>query len=435
MRLNKPVIGIEMHVELNTASKMFCGCPADHFNKDPNTQTCPVCLGLPGALPVPNEKAIDSIMMIGMALNCKIAHESKFDRKHYFYPDLAKGYQISQYDQPICYEGLVETSFGSVRITRAHMEEDTGKLQHKVVEGQKVSLVDFNRGGVPLVEIVTEPDIQSAEHAKEYAKTVAQIIRFLGVSDADMEKGSMRLEANVSWGMDLGYKVEVKNINSFNYLAKAIDFELKRQKELLLRGETPIQETRGYNETKGVTFSQRTKEDAADYRYFPEPDIPPMVFTDKQIQAIQDKMQELPDMVKARWQKEYHLKEQYYDVLLSSKAVADFANEALALAVENKIKPDKVANEMVNTQLDMDKVSPQKLIKKLQAANNKVTDTSQITEWVVQAIKENPEVVEQYKAGKESVLQFFVGQVMKLSRGQASPPDVIKELKVQLKQA
>lgn len=432
IRLDKPVIGIEMHIELNTRSKMFCGCPADHFGKEPNTQTCPVCLGLPGALPVPNQKAIESIIMIGTALNCQIAQESKFDRKHYFYPDLAKGYQISQYDQPICFQGVVDTSAGPVRITRAHMEEDTGKLQHTTLKGKKVSLVDFNRGGVPLVEIVTEPDIQSAQHAKEYARSVAQIVRFLGVSDADMEKGSMRLEANISWGLDLGYKVEVKNINSFNFLAKAIDFELKRQKEILLRGDTPVQETRGYNETKGVTFSQRTKEEAADYRYFPEPDIPPMVFTQTEVKKIIASMPELPDQIQARWQAAYQLKDQYYPVLLADSTLAAYADAALKLAVKADIKPDKVANEIVNTQLDITQVSPEALVKKLQAADNKVTDTDQLSEWVDQVIQDNPDVVDQFKAGKESVLQFFVGQVMKLSRGQASPPEVIMLLREKL---
>jgi len=429
MKFDKPVIGLEMHVELNTNSKMFCGCPADHFNTPPNSQTCPVCLGLPGALPVPNKKAIESIIMIGTALGCKIAKESKFDRKHYFYPDLAKGYQISQYDQPFCYEGLVQTSEGPVRITRAHMEEDTGKLQHTVVHGENVSLVDFNRGGVPLVEIVTEPDILSATHAREYAKIVAQVIRFLGVSDADMEKGSMRLEANISWGLDLGYKVEVKNINSFNFLAKAIDFELKRQKEILLRGETPIQETRGYNETKGVTFSQRTKEDAADYRYFPEPDIPPIIFSEADIQAITSQMPELPDQVKTRWEKDYKLKQQYYDVLLSTKAMAQYADQSLALAVKATLSPDKVANEIVNTKLDITKVTPKELIEKLQESTNKVSDKGKLSQWVEQAILENPEPVQQYKDGKETVIRFLVGQVMKLSRGKASAPEVLELLK------
>lgn len=432
MKFDKPIIGIEMHVELATKSKMFCGCPADHFGKEPNTQTCPVCLGMPGALPVPNKKAIEWTVMIGLALESKINSYSKFDRKHYFYPDLPKGYQISQYDLPFCYQGKIETSAGTVNITRAHLEEDTAKLQHKQIEGASVSLVDFNRSSVPLVEIVTEPEIHSAEQAKEYAKNIAQIIRFLGVSDADMEKGSMRLEANISWGLDLGYKVEVKNINSFNYLAKAIDYELARQKELLEKGETPIQETRGYNETKGITFSQRTKEDAADYRYFPDPDIPPIVFTDKQISKIQEEMPELPREIQARWQKDYKLKDQYYPVLLAEPEVAEFADQAFKLAAKAKISTDKVANQIVNTQLDISQTKPKDLIKQLQAEANKVTDVDQLSTWVDQAVEANPKAVEDYRAGKEASIQFLMGQVMKLSKGQASPPDVVKLLKTKL---
>ena len=432
MKFDKPIIGIEIHVELATKSKMFCGCDANHFSVEPNTHTCPVCLGLPGALPVPNKRAIEMTVMFGQALGSTISKESKFDRKHYFYPDLAKGYQISQYDQPFCVGGQVETSQGPVNLTRAHLEEDTGKLQHKTLKGKKVSLVDFNRGGVPLLEIVSEPEIHSSKQAKEYAKNLTQIIRFIGISDADMEKGSMRLEANISWGMDLGYKVEVKNINSFNFLAKAIDFELARQKEILQRGDTPIQETRGYNETKGVTFSQRTKEDAADYRYFPDPDIPPIIIDSSWIKQIESQMPELPDDVKSRWEKDYKLNEQYYDVLLTTKDLAEYTDTALSLAKTEDIKPNKIAGAIVNKKFDIDKLSPKELVEAYQKKHDKVTDTNQIETWVTQAIDENPDVVEQYKAGKESVLQFFVGQVMKHSRGQASPPEVIKLLKEKL---
>ena len=269
-----PIIGLESHVELKTQSKMFCGCSASHFQVEPNTHTCPVCLGLPGALPVANQKAIEWCQLIGLALNCRLAKESKFDRKNYFYPDLAKSYQISQYDQPLCYQGEVVLKNGhKIGITRVHMEEDTGKSIHKKINGEDQTLIDFNRSGVPLVEIVTEPDFRNPEDVDEFLKTLRQIIRYLDVSDADMEKGSMRLELNMSLTSHPelisgshpqfpNYKVEVKNINSFKYLQKALVYEFARQAEILDRGETPVQETRGYQEDVDKTISQRYKEDA-----------------------------------------------------------------------------------------------------------------------------------------------------------------------------
>jgi aspartyl-tRNA(Asn)/glutamyl-tRNA(Gln) amidotransferase subunit B len=329
------VCGLEVHVELKTQSKMFCNCSADYFGQEPNTHTCPVCLGLPGALPVPNKKAIEWCIMIAQALNCEINLFSKFDRKNYFYPDLAKGYQISQYDLPFGKNGHMVLSSGKkIGITRVHMEEDTGKLTHAEVDGESVSLIDFNRSGVPLVEIVTEPDFDNPEDVKEYLQRLQQIVRYLNVSDAEMEKGNMRLEPNISLRKEgqtelPNYKVEVKNINSFNFVGRAIEYEIKRQSELLDKGERPAQETRGFVEASSSTKSQRSKEDAQDYRYFPEPDIPPLRFTQNYTDGLKNNMPELPDAKLKRFVEEYGLTNYDAQILTREKTMADYFESAV----------------------------------------------------------------------------------------------------------
>lgn len=413
----KPTIGLEIHVELKTKSKMFCGCPAEHFGKEPNTQTCPVCLGLPGALPVPNKQSIDWTIMVGLALNCKINLTSTFDRKHYFYPDLPKGYQISQYDDPFCYEGFLNLASGKkVRITRVHLEEDTAKMQHAVVDGEKLSLIDFNRSGVPLVEIVTEPDISSGEEAKEFLKKLRDIIRSLGVSDCDMEKGSMRLEPNISWSESVeklnNYKVEIKNLNSFRFAQAGINYELKRQKEILDRGEMPVQETRGYNSGKRVTFSQRVKETAADYRYFPDPDIPPIVLTKEYIESLREKLPQLPEQIAKKLIAKFHLNSSTAQLLAKNKQYLDYFNK-----YQDKIEPNDLANMIVNKKLDLSKPPPVKAASL--AIDSKIIE---------QVFRENAGAVAKYKAGKTSVIGFLVGQVMKATRGKVDPKTVNKEL-------
>jgi aspartyl-tRNA(Asn)/glutamyl-tRNA(Gln) amidotransferase subunit B len=431
MLKNKPTIGLEIHVELATASKMFCACRADHFGKKPNSQTCPVCLGLPGALPVPNRKAVEWTILIGLALNSRINLQSKFDRKHYNYPDLPKGYQISQYDKPICSGGYMDTSEGLVKINRIHLEEDTGKLQHKKVNGRDVSLIDFNRSGVPLVEIVTEPDISSGTQAKEFAQKLQNLIRFLGVSGCDMEKGSMRLEANTSWGLHLGYKVEVKNLNSFKFIDRAIVYDLERQKDLLNKGITPKQETRGWDEKKNITVSQRYKETSADYRYFPEPDIPPMRFSESFIGSVKSKIPKMPSDYYETLTKKYKVRSEFADILSADKETAEYAIAAMN-AAGNKIAPDKIADLIVNKKADVKKQKPQKLISTLLKAREDVTsDEKEIRVWVDEAIENLPKAVSDYKAGNKNAVSALVGAVMKTSGGKADPSkarEILEEL-------
>lgn len=415
------VTGMEIHAELKTTSKMFCGCKNDPFGApEPNIYTCPVCLGMPGALPIANKKAIEWTVKLGLALGCKINLFSKFDRKHYFYPDLPKGYQISQYDLPFCYEGIVETSFGPVRIRRIHLEEDTGKLLHKTVDGEKVSLIDFNRSSVPLIEIVTEPDIKSPEQAKEYAKKIRQILRHLDIADCDMEQGGMRLEANISLrSADTdqlpGYKVEVKNINSFRFLEQAIAWEMQRQALQLMEGETPRQETRGWDAENNVTFPQRTKEEAEDYRYFPDPDIPPIHLTEKMLDDIRAVLPELPDQIVQRWQDTFAVEPRFGSQLVEEKKTADHYDAIFAAAKAEGVDVNKLASMIVNHKLTVDHTAnPSDVVshfKELTAVESLSADD--VLPLIEQVMTDNPDEVAAYKSGKTQLLNFFVGQTMK----------------------
>ncbi|MFC1790209.1 Asp-tRNA(Asn)/Glu-tRNA(Gln) amidotransferase subunit GatB [Patescibacteria group bacterium] len=430
-----PVIGLEIHLELETVTKMFCRCPADHFGKKPNTQTCPVCLGLPGALPYPNQKAIEDTVLLGLALGCRIPLRAKFDRKNYFYPDLPKGYQISQYDQPFAHQGSLTvkgrgTKIKKIGITRVHLEEDTGKLIHTIIQGKKVSLIDFNRSGVALVEIVSEPEIETIETLLAYGKKVRQVAKALKISSASMEKGQMRFELNISL-REKGeeklppYRVEVKNLNSFRFLKKAAELEIERQRRLLSQGITPDQETRGYDEEKEVTFGQRSKEEAHDYRYFPEPDIPPIVWTKKQVEQIRNQLPELPDQQLIRYQRDYHLSKDQAEILTKNKAKGEYFERAVSWAQKKNISLKTIANLIINEKINWRKISPKKLVaSRVKGKSKSQVSGSDLKALVNQATKQHPEEWERLRSGKMGVVQFFIGQVMRLSRGQAKPTEV-----------
>ncbi len=447
-----PVIGLEIHVELKTKSGMFCQCANGQHNAAPNTQVCPVCLGLPGALPVPNKQAIEWTIKMGKALNCAISKHTKFDRKHYAYPDLAKGYQISQYDEPIALGGYLE--FGAnhgtykneakkFRIHRVHLEEDTGKLIHTGEETQ----IDFNRSGIPLVEIVTEPDFSSSSDVKMFLEELHSIIRYLDVSEADLEKGTMRMEPNISVRVvesqklkvdsqktefELpNYKVEVKNINSFNFVKRAIDFEVARHIELLEKGETPSQETRGWNSDKGITYSQRVKEGAADYRYFPEPDIPPFTFTDEYIHKIADTIPELPKAKMDRFISNLGVRELDAYILSRDKDISDFFETVLNEVIKGTSEvgiAQKIASAIINkriSQTDSPKIASEKFLQLIKPVE---TDSGALDEAVKEVLSANEKAVSDYKSGKVTVIMFLVGQVMKHMKGKADASTVRKVL-------
>ncbi|MFA6814420.1 MAG: Asp-tRNA(Asn)/Glu-tRNA(Gln) amidotransferase subunit GatB [Patescibacteria group bacterium] len=413
------VCGLEIHSELKTKSKMFCACKNDPFAAGkPNIHTCPVCLGMPGGLPLANKKAIEWTIKIGLALNCQINLFSKFDRKNYFYPDLPKGYQISQHDIPFCHDGFLDTSQGRVRIQRIHLEEDTAKLIHQ----NNYTLIDFNRSGVPLVEIVTETDIKNAQQAKEYAQKLRQILRYLDVADCDMEKGGMRLEANISLkkktdpdGFLPNYKVECKNINSFRFMEMAINYEMERQAKLLDQGQTPKQETRGFSAESGKTFSQRAKEEAEDYRYFPDPDLPPIEFEPAEIAQIKQELVELPDQYAARLSEEHQLSLDLAQRLVKNKKRAEFFEQLLILAKREKIESKKIINTLLNKKIDYHlSDDPKNTIEEYKKLNELEEMSPEIiTELIKELLQENQDVVEKYQSGKTEVLAFLIGQSMK----------------------
>lgn len=458
------VIGMEVHVELNTKSKVFCAC-STNFHAPPNSNVCPVCLGMPGAMPVLNREMVTKSTAVGIALNCTIARWSKQDRKNYFYPDLAKNYQISQYDLPLCHGGHIDIEVNGetkrIGITRAHMEEDTARNTHTLGGGQ--SGVDFNRCGVPLLEIVTEPDIHSAEEAYEYLTLLKQILQYLDVSDCNMEEGSIRAEANISvrpkGSTTLGTKTEVKNVASFSGTKKAIEFEIARQIRAIENGETIVQETRGWDPDRNITFSQRKKESAHDYRYFPEPDLVPVVVDEAWESEIRAGMCELPHTRRKRFQEDYALS--FYDanILTATREVADYleatvkAGAPAKLAAnwimgdlqslltgaafdiaESKVSPENLAGmiALIEKGTISGKIAKDVLVDMFSTGKNaqaiveekglvQISDTGAVEAIVRKVLADNPSQVEQFKAGKQQVMGFLVGQIMKASQGKANP--------------
>ena len=414
------VIGLEVHVEVKTKSKMFCGCPADPFGREPNSATCPVCLGLPGALPVPNRLAIEKTVSLAKTLGCSITNFSHFERKNYFYPDLSKSFQISQYAGPVGALG----NFEGITVRRVHLEEDTGKLLH---EADK-TLIDFNRSGVPLIEIVTEPEFSDPEKVSNFLKNLRTLVTHHKISDADMEKGSMRLEANISLKEEGAkelppYKVELKNINSFAFLKSALEFEIKRQEEILRGGAKVLQETRGYDSKKGETFSQRVKEEAFDYRYFPEPDIPPL--TGKSLKGGE----EVPSLssVKEEYQK-MGLPENYVKVFLADRQLAEVFAE-----LKDLNSPKEAANIIVNKRFgDPKKVAASELAAAYKVKEEKtVLSEEEMRKVAEKVLLDNPGPVSDYAKGQQNARQFLFGKLMKEAAGKIDPKSgqrVLQEL-------
>ncbi|WP_297011692.1 Asp-tRNA(Asn)/Glu-tRNA(Gln) amidotransferase subunit GatB [uncultured Dialister sp.] len=468
------VIGLEVHTELQTTTKIFCSCRTS-FGADPNTNVCPVCLGLPGVLPVLNKKVLEYAVRAGLALNCEISRFSKFDRKNYYYPDLPKNFQTSQFDLPICEHGYLDVEVDGekrrIRITRAHMEEDAGKLVHHgtSITDSDYSLVDYNRTGTPLLEIVSEPDMRSAKEAVAYMEKMRAILQYVGISDCRMEEGSLRCDANVSvrpvGQKELGTKTEIKNINSFKGVERAIEYEAMRQAELLEDGGKVVQETRTWDEKEGVTKSMRTKEEANDYRYFPEPDLVPFTVSDEYIENIRKSLPELPDARKERYMKEFGLSSEDAVFMTNDKATADYFEAAVAAGADPKAAVNwlmgEFASQLSNDGIEIDKapVSAEnlaallkliskgtisgKIAKKVFATMWKeggnpddivkaqglvqISDTAELSKLVDEVVGNNPKAVEDFKAGKKKAVGALVGQIMKATKGKANPR-VINEL-------
>lgn len=419
------IIGLEVHIEPNTNSKMFCGCPQDHFGKEPNSQTCPICLGLPGALPIANKAAIEKTIKLGLALGSKINNFSRFFRKHYFYPDLPKSFQTSQKDDPFCIGGELKGK----KINHIHLEEDAGKLIHEVVDGKKVSLIDFNRSGCCLIELVTEPVFHEVSEVINFLKELQLVAKYLDISNADMEKGTMRLEANISLSTDGSlpdYKVELKNINSFRFLEKALAAEIDRQAKALDNGEQLIQETRGYDEKTKSTFSQRTKADSHDYRYFPEADLPPVAVNDDEVEVLKKQIVELPDAKRVRFVTQYQLSKEYSEILASDLNRANYFENAVKLAPD---MTKSIANLMINKNMDNDFPEPAGLIKKIKEITTvEFAKPEELNAAVLEAVSNNPDIVTSYKNGKGQVIGFLIGQVQKALSGKGDPKMISSKL-------